>query len=60
KWTNYGISDKTKKNLSELFENMFEENFADSEEFEEDRKNLEICMKENIRMQKCGETIPSS
>jgi len=53
KWTNYRILEKTKKNLMGLFDKMFNENFSDSEEFQEDRKNLEICIKENIRLKKC-------
>jgi ArsR family transcriptional regulator len=53
KWTNYRIPDKIKKNLKALFDKMLRENLADSEEFEEDRKNLEICIKENIRLKKC-------
>ncbi len=53
KWTNYRISDKTKKNLRALFDKILKEKLSDSEEFEEDRKNLEICIKENIRLKKC-------
>jgi len=53
KWTNYRIPDKTKKNLRALFDKMLKENFFDSEEFQEDRKNLEICFKEEIRKRKC-------
>jgi ArsR family transcriptional regulator len=53
KWTNYRILEKTKKNLRALFDKIFNENFSDSEEFQEDRKNLEICIKENIRLKKC-------
>ncbi len=53
RWTNYIIPDKTKKNLRELFGKVLRENLSDSEEFEEDRKNLEICKKENIRLKKC-------
>jgi len=60
KWTNYRIPETTKKNLRELFENMLKESLSVTEEFEEDRKNLEICIKENIRMKKCGETAPSN
>ncbi len=52
KWTNYRISKKTRKNLKALFEKILKETFSDSEEFEEDKKNLEICLKENIRMKK--------
>ncbi len=54
KWTNYRILEKTRKNLRVLFEKMFNENFSDSEEFQEDRKNLETCIKENIRLKKCA------
>jgi ArsR family transcriptional regulator len=53
KWTNYRIPDKTKKNLRALFNKILRENLSDSEEFHEDRKNLEICIKENIRLKKC-------
>jgi len=53
KWTNYRISDKTKKNLRELFDKALRENLSDSKEFQKDRKNLEICLSENIRMKKC-------
>ena len=53
KWTNYRMLKKTKKDLIALFEKMLKENFSDSEEFEEDRKNLEICLKEEIRKRKC-------
>lgn len=53
KWTNYRIPDKKKKNLRELFGKVLRENFSDSEKFQEDRKNLEICIKENIRNKKC-------
>lgn len=53
KWTNYRIPDKTKKNLNTLFDMMLRENLAGSEEFEEDRNNLEICIKENLRLKKC-------
>jgi ArsR family transcriptional regulator len=53
KWTNYRIPERTKKNLRTLFNRMLKENFSDAEEFEEDRKNLEICLKENIRSKKC-------
>jgi len=52
KWTNYRIPDKTKKNLRKLFSQVLRENFSDSEEFKEDRKNLDICIRENIRMKK--------
>jgi len=54
KWTNYRIPDKTKKNLKALFDKILRENLSDSEEFKEDRKNLQICIKENIRMKKCA------
>lgn len=53
KWTNYRIPDRTKKNLRVLFDKTLSINFSDSEEFEGDNKNLEICIKENIRMKKC-------
>jgi ArsR family transcriptional regulator, arsenate/arsenite/antimonite-responsive transcriptional repressor len=53
KWTNYRIPEKTKKNLRSLFDKMLKENFSESKELEEDRKNLEICLKKNIRMKKC-------
>jgi len=52
KWTNYRIPDKTKKNLRKLFNQVLRENFSDSAEFQEDRKNLDICIRENIRMKK--------
>lgn len=50
KWTNYRIPDKTKKSLRELFDMVLREILSDSEEFKEDRKNLEICLNKNIRM----------
>lgn len=53
KWTNYRIPEKTKKNLRALFNKILNEDFSDLEEFEEDRKNLDSCVKENIRMTKC-------
>lgn len=53
KWTNYRIPDKTKKNLRVLFDKVLGENLTDSKEFHEDMKNLEICLNENIRMNKC-------
>jgi ArsR family transcriptional regulator len=52
KWTNYRIPDKTKKNLRALFDRILGGNFADSNQFHQDRKNLETCIKENIRMKK--------
>jgi len=54
KWTNYQIPEKTRKNLRAIFDQMLKGNLSDLEVFEEDRKNLEICIKENIRMKKCG------
>lgn len=54
KWTNYRIPEKTKKNLILLFDKVIKPTCSDLEEFEEDRKNLEICIKENIRIKKCG------
>ena len=53
KWTTYRIPEKTKKNLRALFNKTLGENFCDSEEFQKDRKNLKICLEENIRMKKC-------
>lgn len=53
KWTNYRIPEKTKKNLRVLFDKMLKENFSGSEEFQEDKKNLEICLEEEIRKRKC-------
>jgi ArsR family transcriptional regulator len=53
KWTNYRIPDETKKNLRVLFDKIPRENLSDSEEFEKDRKNLGICISENIRQKKC-------
>jgi len=52
KWTNYRIPDKTKKNLRALFDKMLGKNLSDLEEFQKDRKNLEICLKEEIRKRK--------
>lgn len=54
KWTNYRIPDKTKRNLKTLFDMVTRENLADFEELEADRKNLEVCIKENIRLKKCA------
>lgn len=54
KWTNYRIPEKTKKNLTLLFDKIIKPTCSDLEEFEKDRKNLEICIKENIRIKKCG------
>ncbi|MFW6139745.1 MAG: ArsR/SmtB family transcription factor [Acidobacteriota bacterium] len=53
KWTNYRIPEKTKENLRSLFNKMLKETFSESEELAEDRKNLEICLKKNIRSMKC-------
>jgi ArsR family transcriptional regulator len=53
KWTNYRIPDKTKNNLRALFGKILREKLSDSEELEEDRKNLEICINENIRLKRC-------
>jgi ArsR family transcriptional regulator len=52
KWTNYRIPNKIKKNLRALFDRVLGENFADSNQFHQDRKNLETCINENIRMKK--------
>jgi len=52
KWINYQIPNKTKEILKEILDQISKENFFDSAEFEEDRKNLEICLKENFRMKK--------
>ncbi|MFW6131794.1 MAG: ArsR/SmtB family transcription factor [Candidatus Aminicenantaceae bacterium] len=52
KWINYRIPDQTKKDLKAIFNKIFKEDFSESEKFQEDRKNLEICIKENIRMKK--------
>lgn len=54
KWANYRIPEKTKKNLRAIFDQILKKNLSELEEFEEDRKNLEICLKENVRMKKCG------
>ncbi len=54
KWTNYKIPDKTKKNLRQLFDKVLEEKLSDSKEFQKDRKNLDICLNENIRTKKCA------
>ena len=54
KWTIYRIPEKTKTNLRALFDTLLEPTFSDSKEFKEDRKNLEICLKENVRLNKCG------
>lgn len=53
KWTNYRIPKKTRKNLIALFEKTLKETFSGSEEFQEDRDNLKICLKEEIRKRKC-------
>lgn len=53
KWTNYRIPEKTRKNLKTLFDKILGENLSDSEEFDEDTRNLEICIKEKIRLKKC-------
>jgi ArsR family transcriptional regulator len=52
KWTNYRIPRKTKKNLRALFDKISKDTLSDSDEFEKDRKNLEACINENIRMKK--------
>jgi ArsR family transcriptional regulator len=54
KWTNYRIPDKTKKNLRVLFDKVLGENLTDSKQFHQDKKNLETCINENIRMKKCA------
>ena len=56
KWTNYRIPDNKRKDLKKLFKDLFEEEFTDSREFAEDKKNLESCIDEKIRLRKCGET----
>lgn len=53
KWTNYTIPKKTKTKLKVLFNRILNDDFSDVEEFEEDRKNLQICLKEKIRLKKC-------
>jgi len=40
KWINYQIPNKTKEILKEILDQISKENFFDSAEFEEDRKNL--------------------
>jgi ArsR family transcriptional regulator len=50
KWTNYRIPEKTKKNLRAILDKTLKDNLSDSEEFEADRKNLQICLKENVRL----------
>lgn len=50
KWTNYRIPDKTKIYLRAILDKTLKDNLSDSKEFEEDRKNLQICLKENIRL----------
>jgi ArsR family transcriptional regulator, arsenate/arsenite/antimonite-responsive transcriptional repressor len=54
KWINYQIPGKTKKILQEIFNQIAKKDYLKSEEFDKDRKNLETCIKENVRMIKCG------
>ncbi|MFB0565926.1 MAG: ArsR/SmtB family transcription factor [Candidatus Aminicenantaceae bacterium] len=53
RWTNYRIPNKTRNYLRMLFEKILEENFSNSEEFKKDKKNLDMCIKEEIRNKKC-------
>lgn len=53
RWTNYRIPERTKQNLKKLIDLMVKEDFLESGELVEDRKDLEKCLKENIRMRKC-------
>jgi DNA-binding transcriptional ArsR family regulator len=50
KWTNYRIPEKTKEKLRAILDKTLKDNLSDSEEFEADRKNLQTCLKENIRL----------
>ena len=52
RWTNYRIPEKTKKNLSILLDKMLKEDLSASEVWKQDRKNLEICFKQEIRKKK--------
>jgi ArsR family transcriptional regulator len=54
KWINYQIPEKTKEMLQNMFDQSIDKNFLKSKEFDKDRKNLEICIKENVRVTKCG------
>jgi len=54
KWTIYKIPKKFKKNLKAVFDKFLREDLSDSEEFKRDEKNLEICIKSNVRIKKCG------
>jgi DNA-binding transcriptional ArsR family regulator len=54
RWTNYRIPEKTKRNLRIMFDKMLREDLSDSEEWKQDKKNLEICLKEEIRKKKRG------
>ncbi len=54
KWINYQIPKKTKEILKEIFDQISKKNFFDSADLEKDIENLEICLKENIRMEKCS------
>ncbi len=52
KWTSYRIPEKTKKNLRLIFTRVLGQDFINSSEFREGRKNLDICLKEEIRKRK--------
>jgi ArsR family transcriptional regulator, arsenate/arsenite/antimonite-responsive transcriptional repressor len=54
KWTNYQIPEEIKEMLEEIFTQIFKRDFFKSEEFVQDRQNMEICLDKNIRMIKCG------
>ena len=53
KWTNYSIRKESKNDLELLFERLFGGQLFSSKEAKEDMKNLEICLKEEIRKKKC-------
>ena len=54
KWTNYRIPDNKRRNIKELFAKILKENLSGYQEFQEDRKNLERGIKENIRQKRRG------
>ena len=54
KWTNYRIHQKSKKKIELLFKKFLdEEKLSHSEEIIQDRENLNICLTEEIRKEKC-------
>ncbi|MFP4082487.1 MAG: ArsR/SmtB family transcription factor [Candidatus Aminicenantes bacterium] len=52
KWINYRIPEKEAGNLEMIFEKILKEDLSRSEEIKQDSRNLDICIKEEIRKRK--------